>query len=209
MNNKLVNMPIKDFCNELASSSPAPGGGSTGALAGALAASLATMVTNLTIGKKKYREVEEKMQGIKEEAESLMSKMLILIDDDTNAFNKVMDAFRMPKGSQDEKTARSKAIQDAMKGASEVPLEIAKLSVKIASLCNKVAKEGNENAVTDAGVGARLCEASYFAGVYNVRINLTSIKDKEYVERTNNVLDELLNDLRTHVNPVYEIVDKL
>src|SRR5690554_384800 len=105
MNNKLINMPIKDFCNELASSSPAPGGGSTGALAGALAASLATMVTNLTIGKKKYKEVEERMKEIKEEAESLMSKMLILIDDDTNAFNKVMDAFKMPKASPDEKTA--------------------------------------------------------------------------------------------------------
>ncbi len=202
-------MSINEFCKELASSSPAPGGGSTGALAGALAAALATMVSNLTIGKKKYAEVEESMLKIKEEARLLMSKMMSLIDDDTNAFNQVMAAFRMPKDSQEDKKERSKAIQLAMKGAADVPLEIARLSVGVSNLCLKVAKDGNENAVTDAGVGARLSEASFYAGVYNVKINLSSIKDEDYVNNANKVIEDLASELEKNVKPVYEIVSKL
>ena len=209
MINKLKEMSIEEFCQELSSSSPAPGGGSTGALAAALASSLVSMVANLTIGKKKYSDVQEKMQNIKEEANKLTKSLLELVDQDTIAFNKVMEAFRMPKKTKEEKELRTKAIQHAMKGACEVPLEIAKQSVNIASISNKVARYGNKNAITDAGVAARLAEASYFAGVYNVRINLASIKDKNYVDETKEILCRLKKDLRELVDPVYEICGKI
>jgi formiminotetrahydrofolate cyclodeaminase len=205
----LVDLTLKEFCKELSSSSPAPGGGSTGALAASLASSLVSMVANLTIGKKKYKEYEKEMESVKEYATNLTNNLLELVDQDTIAFNKVMDSFKMPKGTKDEKDLRTKTIQEAMKGACEVPLEIAKYSVKVASLSNKIAKHGNENAITDAGVAARLAEASYFAGVYNVRINLASIKDKEYIEKTNNILDDLKEDLYQMIKPVYEICDKI
>ncbi|MFP4456207.1 MAG: cyclodeaminase/cyclohydrolase family protein [Clostridia bacterium] len=205
MTNKLTDLSLEDFCKELSSSSPAPGGGSTGALAAALASSLVSMVANLTIGKKKYHEVEKQMKMIKDEANRLTKSLLILVDKDTKAFNKVMEAFKMPKSTQDEKKLRSKAIQHAMMGACEVPLEIARYSVKIASISNKVAINGNKNAITDAGVAARLAEASYFAGVYNVRINLASIKNDDYIEKTNKILNELKVELLELVNPVYEI----
>src|SRR6056297_3174061 len=169
--NNLVDLSLKEFCEELSSSSPAPGGGSTGALA----ASLVSMVANLTIGKKKYKEHKNEMKSVKEQANNLTNNLLKLVDQDTIAFNKVMEAFKMPKSTKEEKKLRSETIQKSMKGACEVPLEIAKYSVKIASVSNKVARHGNKNAVTDAGVAARLAEASYYAGVYNVKINLASI----------------------------------
>lgn len=209
MTNKLIELSLEEFCQELSSSSPAPGGGSTGALAASLASSLVSMVANLTIGKKKYSDVQGKMANIKEEANELTKNLLELVDKDTIAFNKVMDAFRMPKKTEKEKELRSKAIQHAMTGACEVPLEIAKYSVKIASISSEVAKYGNKNAVTDAGVAARLAEASYFAGVYNVCINLASIKDKDYVNNTKKILNDLKKDLLKLVNPVYEMCDKI
>ncbi len=207
--NNLVDLSLKEFCEELSSSSPAPGGGSTGALAASLASSLVSMVANLTIGKKKYKEHENEMKSVKEQSNNLTNSLLKLVDQDTIAFNKVMEAFKMPKSTKEEKKLRSETIQKSMKGACEVPLEIAKYSVKIASVSNKVARHGNKNAVTDAGVAARLAEASYYAGVYNVKINLASIKDKEYVDQKNQVLEKLEKDLYQMINPVYEICNKI
>lgn len=209
MDKKLVDYTLVEFCQELGSSSPAPGGGSTGALTASLGAALVSMVANLTIGKKKYSDVEESMIRIKQEATNLLSYLLELVDEDTIAFNKVMDAFRMPKKTQTEKELRKNMIQQATIGACEVPLKIAKYSVKVASISNKVARFGNKNAITDAGVAARLAEASYYAGMYNIKINLASIKDEKYVLETNEVLKRLLKQLEEAVMPVYEICDKL
>ena len=180
---KLTELTVKDFLNKVAGSDPVPGGGSIAALNGALASALAAMVANLTIGKKKYAEVQEDMQAIAQEAERLMGDFTADIDRDSDAYDRVFACFKMPKETDEEKAARSAAIQEATKYAAQVPLEVARRACALMPLIAEVALKGNQNAVTDACVAMMSARNAVLAAVLNVRINLSSLKDAELVTR--------------------------
>ena len=179
----LTDLTVKDFLNKVAGSDPVPGGGSIAALNGALASALAAMVANLTIGKKKYAEVQEDMQAIAQEAERLMGDFTADIDRDSDAYDRVFACFKMPKETDEEKAARSAAIQEATKYAAQVPLEVARRACALMPRVAEVALKGNQNAVTDACVAMMSARNAVLAAVLNVRINLSSLKDTELVTR--------------------------
>lgn len=188
----LIEMNLKKFCNELASSSPAPGGGSVAALCGALAASLSSMVSNLTFDTKGYEKYKKQMEEIGIEAQKLKDKFLKLVDEDTNAFNNLMKAMRMPKGTDEEKEIRKRAIKDAIIGAIEVPLETLRLSLKIPELAMALLKKGNQNALSDVSSSLLVSYSSAYSAYFNVLINLKSLEDKEK-EKYKKEADELIN----------------
>jgi glutamate formiminotransferase/formiminotetrahydrofolate cyclodeaminase len=172
------NLQPATFLDELASPLPAPGGGSAAAYAGAMGAGLVSMVAGLTIGKKKYAEVESEMQAIHVMSEKLRAEMTQAVDDDAAAFEAVMGAFKLPKESDEEKTARTAAIQIATLNAAHVPLHSVKNSVKIMELALKCATHGNLNAISDAMSGFAMSRACLTAAGYNVRININSLPNK-------------------------------
>jgi methenyltetrahydrofolate cyclohydrolase len=202
----LTKKTVGSFLDELASSSPAPGGGSVAALSGALGAALTTMVCNLTIGKKKYAEVEGDMKKIRTEAETLRARFTGLIDEDTQAFNKVMEAFALPKESEAQKTLRSAAIVAATKEATLIPLEVMKHCIDAMALVQQVASSGNANSVSDAGVGALMLHAACEGAALNVRINLRGLGDSEFVGWKSDEVDSLLKTSKMMMEETMEMV---
>ncbi len=180
---KLVDMPLDDFADETASESPAPGGGSISAYVGSLGISLATMVANLSSHKRGWDERWEEFSGWAEKGQAIKEELLHLVDEDTNAFNKIMDAFGMAKGTEEEKKIRKQAIADASKYAMEVPFKVMQRSFDAFEVIEAMAETGNPNSVSDAGVGA-LCARSAVMGAYlNVKINASGVDDKAFVSR--------------------------
>lgn len=181
---KLVDLTVKGFANLTASEAPAPGGGSVAAFLGALGASLATMVANLSSHKRGWDERWEYFSDWAEKGQKLKDELLFLVDEDTRAFNLIMDAFGLPKGSEDEKKTRSQAIQEASRYAMEIPLRVMKTTLEAMTLIEAMAREGNPNSVSDAGVGA-LCARTAVAGAHlNVKINASGVTDKDFVSKT-------------------------
>jgi len=178
--NSLIDLNLGEFINELSMDSPAPGGGSTAALCGALSAALSSMVSNLTVGKKGYEGVQKKVKKIAEAAQTLKDNFLRDVDLDTMAFNKVMEAFKMPKKTDDQKEERIFAIEEAYKEATLVPFGVIKKSVKALKLAKEVAQKGNKNSISDAGVSGLTALAAAEGAYYNVKINLPDIRDKEF-----------------------------
>lgn len=179
--NKLVNMQLNDFADETASESPAPGGGSIAAYVGALGASLATMVANLSSHKAGWDERWEEFSNWAARGQGYKNELLRLVDADTRAFNKIMEAFGLPKSTDAEKTIRTQAIQDATKYAIEIPFKVMQTAAASMELVKAMAATGNPNSVSDAGVGA-LCVRSAVMGAFmNVRINASGYNDKTYV----------------------------
>lgn len=187
----LAEMNVKAFLEKTASNDPVPGGGSIAALSSAVAAALTEMVANLTIGKKKYVEVEEEMKEIAKIAAECRDKFVADIDRDSDAFNEVMDAFKLPKETDAEKESRKAAIQEATKKAALVPLEVARDAFKIMEIIEKVVIKGNQNAVTDGAVAAMMARTAVLSALYNVKINLGSIKDEAFVEKVSKEVKEL------------------
>jgi formiminotetrahydrofolate cyclodeaminase len=187
-------MTVEGFVNKVASKSPAPGGGSVSALCGALASALASMVCNLTVGKKKYVDVQEEIQQSLSKIEPLSVQLLDYADKDTDAFNKVMDAYSMPKNNDEEKKVRRNAIQSSMKDAAVVPLEVARLSYTILGELGTIVKKGNRNAVTDALVATMLARTAVLGALYNVKINIMSIKDDEFVAKLQEEVEKLYSN---------------
>ena len=179
--NKLVDMDLRAFANETASESPAPGGGSISAYVGALGVSLGTMVANLSSHKRGWDERWEEFSDWAEKGQALKDELLHLVDEDTRAFNKIMDAFGMPKGTDEEKQARKDAIEGASKYAMEIPFRVMQKSFESMEVMKAMAKFGNPNSVSDAGVGA-LCARTAVRGAFmNVRINASGVEDKDFV----------------------------
>jgi glutamate formiminotransferase/formiminotetrahydrofolate cyclodeaminase len=176
----LVKMNLREFCNETLSDSPAPGGGSVAALMGALGASLGGMVANLSAGKRGWDDKLEYFSDWAVKAQQLKDELLSLVDEDTTAFNKVMDAFGLPRESADEKTARAAAIEEAMKHAAEVPLKVMETASKSYALLAEMAARGNPASVSDVGVGALATRACIEGAALNVRINLGQLKDEKF-----------------------------
>jgi glutamate formiminotransferase / formiminotetrahydrofolate cyclodeaminase len=177
----LLNMDLKAFANETASESPAPGGGSIAAYVGALGISLATMVANLSSHKKGWDERWEEFSAYAEKGQQLKDALLLSVDEDTNAFNAIMAAFGLPKGNDAEKKARTAAIQAATKKAIEVPFKVMELCYATFDIIEAMAKEGNPNSITDAGVGALCARAAVHGAFLNVKINASGLKDAEFV----------------------------
>jgi formiminotetrahydrofolate cyclodeaminase len=187
----MKNMTINEFANSVASNDPVPGGGSVAAVCGTLSAALSEMVANLTIGKKKYAEYENEMTDIKEKALALKNKLIEYIEKDSIAYNKVMEAYKLPKENDYEKDIRKQAIEDSSKLAAMVPFEVAVTSYEILPLAEAVVKRGNSNAITDGLVAAMLARTAVLSAILNVRINLSSIDDKEFVNKYREKSDEL------------------
>lgn len=171
------------FIEELAAPTPTPGGGSAAAYAGAMGAGLVAMVAGLTIGKKKYAEVEAEMQAVRVVAENLRKELTQAVDDDAAAFEALMGTFKLPKETDEEKTSRSAAVLNATLNAAHIPLHVAEKVIKVMALALKCAKKGNVNAVSDAMSGFALCRAALTAAGYNVKINLNSLEDQSLGER--------------------------
>jgi len=180
---KLVNMSVEGFANETASESPAPGGGSISATMGALGISLATMVANLSSHKPGWDSRWEEFSNWAEKGQALKDELLMLVDEDTNAFNLIMDAFSLPKGNDAEKAARTAAIQDATRYAIEVPFRVMQRSFECMDIIKAMAETGNPNSVTDAGVGALAARSAVIGAFLNVKINASGLQDKSYVEK--------------------------
>lgn len=178
----MKDLKLIEFVEKTASSDPVPGGGSIAAVSGTLGASLAEMVANLTVGKKKYENVENVMIEIAEEAKEIRNTLLDYIEKDSQAFNRVMAAFKLPKETDEEKSTRKETIQSRLKKAAEIPFEIAEKSFKIMDLAETVVEKGNTNAVTDGLVAAMMSRTAVLSAILNVKINLESIKDEEYVK---------------------------
>lgn len=189
---QLIDLSIKQFCEQLASDSPAPGGGSVAALAGALSVALCTMVTRLTIGKKKYEHVGSHMAAIRDQAETLLKDLLILVDKDTDAYNQVMAAYRLPRDGEDEKSARQIAIETANKEAARVPLSTLRTVAKLIPITSAVIKDGNANCITDAGVAVQLIRTAALGATYNVKINLDGISDADFIASVKAETDDLI-----------------
>ncbi|QTA90800.1 cyclodeaminase/cyclohydrolase family protein [Desulfonema magnum] len=177
----LADLNIKDFLNRVASNSALPGGGSVAALSAALGASLSEMVANLTIGKKGYESSYEDMKAIAKEAAEYREKLIRDIDRDSDAYNQVMAAFKLPKETEEQNRERHQAIQNGLKTAASVPLEVAKDAFNIMELAGKVIKKGNKNAATDGAVGVMMARSAALSALCNVKINLASIQDDEFV----------------------------
>ncbi len=182
----LGNLQVQDFLNELHSNSPAPGGGSVAALNGAVGASLVGMVANLTSGKKKYEDVWQEMDEIIEKMDQIKNVFVAFIDQDANSFNGVIAAFKLPKDTDEEKAARTAAIQEGYKEAISVPLTVAKSSAELFELIETVIKKGNKNAVSDGLAAAISIRSAILIALLNVEINLSAVKDEEYVKRISN-----------------------
>ncbi len=184
------------FYDEVASSSPAPGGGSVAASAGALAAALASMVSRLTVSKKQYQDVKNEMETIRDKGDELRAELTTLVDTDKDAFNKVMETFKLPQGTDEESAARDKAVEGANKEAAMVPLTVMKRSLEVLQLAQAVAERGNENSITDAGVAGLMGMAAVDGAGYNARINLTSVHDTDFVVRLKKEAEDISQEAR-------------
>ena len=182
----LVDLTVKEFLNKVAGSDPVPGGGSIAALNGAVASALAAMV-----GKKGYEEHEELMKHISEVALQVKDTFIGDIDRDSEAYDSVFACFKMPKATDEEKAARSAAIQEATKFAALVPMQVARNAFELMTVIMDVARLGNRNAVTDACVAMMSARSAVLGALMNVRINLGSLKDKEFVAKLQAEADEL------------------
>lgn len=175
---RLVDMTCKEFALETASESPAPGGGSISAYMGALGAALGAMVANLSSHKAGWDEQWEYFSDYAERGQQLLSELLALVDEDTEAFNRIMAVFAMPKGTPEEKAARSAALQEATLYATQVPLKTMKASLRVFEIVEAMAASGNPNSVSDAGVGALAARSAVLGAQLNVRINAAGLKDR-------------------------------
>ncbi len=181
---------VQEFLDELASPSPAPGGGSAAALAGALGAALVAMVCRLTIGRKNYEDVSAELEVILPRAEEKRRVLLELMEADASAYDQVISSYKLPKEKEDQKAARAEAIQIALKQAADVPFEIAAACADILDMVLPVAAKGNKNAESDAGAAALLAEAGFRGAVLNVEINLRLLKDEAYVKEMRTRLEQ-------------------
>lgn len=180
----MKNMTVEQFAMQTASNEPVPGGGSISALAGALAAALTEMVAGLTIGKKKYAEVEEEMKKAVAPMHEICEHLLDDIKRDSESFDLYMQALTLPKETEEEKAARTKAMQDGLKAAVAVPLSVAKRAYEVMPYAEVMVTKGNKTAVTDALVATMMARTAVLGALFNVKINLESIKDEAFVEET-------------------------
>lgn len=204
---KLIDMNLKEFANETASESPAPGGGSISAYMGALGSALGSMVANLSAHKRGWDDRWEEFSDWAEKGKHYMDSLVKMVDEDTNSFNKIMEAFGLPKKTDEDKAIRAQAIQDATKYAIEVPFKTMELCYESMEVAKAMAEIGNPNSVTDAGVGALAARAGVRGAFYNVKINAQSYDDKAFVEEIIAKGNEICSKAEDMERQILEIVD--
>ncbi|NKB37830.1 MAG: methenyltetrahydrofolate cyclohydrolase [Gammaproteobacteria bacterium] len=202
----IKNKPVQSFLDELASKASTPGGGSAAAIMGAMGAALVSMVANLTVGKKNYEEVDAEMQSLLVSSEKLREELTGMIKADVDVFDQVMAAYGMAKDNDEDKAARSKAIQSALKAATDVPLDCARLCAEVIHLCRPMAEKGNTNVISDAGVAVLAANAALRSAALNVYINIGGIKDEEFANDRRQQLETLLDGTTELTESVYELV---
>lgn len=178
----ITDSTIETFLDELASAAPTPGGGSAAAIMGAMGAALVAMVCNLTIGKKGYEQHDAEMRDVLAQCEARRARLTAMVAEDVAAFDSLMAAYKLPKASDDEKAARSAAIQSALQRATQVPLDCARECAEVVRLSGRAAEVGNQNVISDAGVGVLAAWAALRSAVLNVNINAPSLKDRGFAE---------------------------
>jgi formiminotetrahydrofolate cyclodeaminase len=187
----LMDMTVREFLDLLSSDAPAPGGGSVAALSGTIAAALLAMVCRLSIGRDEYREYGDELRSVLEKAEEIQSELSELVDRDTNAFDQVMAAYRLPKTTKQERSLRNKAIQKAFRTATEVPLAVAKHCCTLLRLAVKIARKSNKNAISDLGVSGQCSYGATLGGLMNVKINVPGIKNEAYTSKIISEIDNI------------------
>ena len=207
--NRLVDLTVKEFAHETARESPAPGGGSVSAYMGAMGAALGTMVANLSSHKPGWDERWEKFARYAEQGMTLQEELLHLVDEDTEAFNRIMAAFGMPKGNEEEKRLRSAAIQEATLFAAQVPLQTMKVAMRVFPLCRAMVEKGNPNSVSDAGVGTLAARAAVLGAGMNVKINASSLKDKAKAAELIAEADRLIAQANSLEEEIRVMVDQV
>lgn len=194
---KLVDMTILDFSDEVDSNSPAPGGGSVSAFASNIGVGLARMMAHLSFGKKKYEALDEtiRIEFVNKfnKLGDIRQELINLVDKDTESFNEVMKAMKMPKNTEEEKYLRNKAIQDATLFSIDVPLKTAKLSLEALELLEYLVDYGNQNAITDIGVGTLMLYSGLEGAILNVKVNLMGIENKDIYDEYSNISKEILS----------------
>jgi len=203
----LLKMNLREFCNETLSDSPAPGGGSVAALMGALGVSLGGMVANLSAGKRGWDDKIEYFSDWAVKAQQLKDELLALVDEDTAAFNKVMDAFGLPKESAEEKSARSVAVEQATKYAAEIPLKVMEMASRSYELLSEMAEKGNPTSISDVGVGALATRACIGGAAMNVRINLAGLKDEKFKSSLLKKIQQFSADSDARFKEIDQIVE--
>ena len=211
---KLADLSVTEFMRVLASVSPAPGGGSVAALCGGLSAALCAMVARLTTGKEKYRADWQAMDDLIDQAEPLMKRFIELMDEDTWAYDHVVAALRLPRGTEAEQSVRKEAIETASRKAADVPLETLRYTLKLAEFVKEAVAKGNVNCITDAGTAALLIRTAAYSASYNVRINLSGISDPIYLEscrlevrRITLSIDDVIDAVEKHVDSFLKMAE--
>jgi len=200
------NETVSSFLDALASQASTPGGGSAAAVMGSMGAALVSMVCNLTIGKPKYAPVEAEIKALLVRAEELRAGLLDAMTDDVRVFDAVMAAYGMPKDDEAQKSARSAAIQSALREATDVPLACARLAAEVIGLCRATAEQGNVNVVSDAGVAVLAAHAAVRSAALNVYINIGGIKDAEFAGSRREAIEALLADTARETEAVFDLV---
>ncbi|TAE88623.1 MAG: glutamate formimidoyltransferase [Bacteroidetes bacterium] len=205
---KLIRMNLRGFADETASESPAPGGGSISAYVGTLGAALGTMVANLSAGKRGWEEHLALFSDAAENGQQIKDTLLKLVDEDTNAFNKIMHAFGQPKGTDEEKRARTQAIEDATKYACEIPLKVMETSFGALNLLALMIEKGNPNSITDAGVGVLCIKTAVRGAYFNVLVNAQGLKDRTFAEAIKSKAKDLLDKTNNQADQLVEKVEQ-
>ena len=200
-----IDLPIRHFLDKLSSKSPEPGGGSAAALVATEAAALVGMVCYLTLGKEKFADVQADIEDIRTQSEALRAELMRLLEEDTVAYAEASAAYKLPKDTDDEKAVRSEKVQAGLRKATEVPFKIGEAALAVSRLSLPAAEKGNPGAVSDAGVAALFADAAVQAAAMNVRINLVSIKDEEYVADKWTRMQEMMREAAELRDKVREI----
>ena len=204
----LVKMTVKGFAEETSRESPAPGGGSVAAYMGALGAALGTMVANLSSHKPGWDDRWEEFSRWADKGQALSDELLVLVDEDTRAFNKIMEAFGLPKKTDEDKRLRAEAIQAATLFATQVPLQTMQAAFGAFELCQAMAEQGNPNSVSDAGVGALAARAAVLGAGLNVKINAASLKDRETADKMIAEAEQLIAEAQKKEAEIIGIVER-
>lgn len=197
---------IQVFLDELASKASTPGGGGAAAIMGAMGAALVSMMCNLTIGKKNYEDVEDECKDVLGKAENLRERLTDMIREDVEVFDQVMGAYGLPKETDEEKAARSEAIQKALQAATDVPLACAAACAEVIDLSKAAAEKGNLNVISDAGVAVMAANAALRSAALNVYINIGGIKDKAFAEEREAKLEKILKGSDEKTEEIYQLV---
>jgi formiminotetrahydrofolate cyclodeaminase len=202
----IMQRPLEGFLDDLAGGSPTPGGGSAAAVIGAMGAALVSMVCNVTLGKKGQEAVAADMQAVRGESERLRARLTAMVADDVAAFDGLMAAYRLPKGTDEEKSHRTAAIQSTLRAATETPLACARACAEVVALSRRAGEKGYAGVVSDAGVGVLAANSALRSAALNVYINAPSLKDRGYAEAALSEIEKLLAESARESEAVFELV---